>query len=193
MSNTKNKQITYTEKDVAIYDALVSAPEVTTDEGTFSGLTFRELKAVIPTLATGSVNSAVRKGIVEVVGGKTEQEVVKRKNAVYIIVDLSVEGKTDANGKALNYTDNEKAILAALANMKPEGNEFTLKDLSTFMGKTLTSGNINALVNKKGNLAKTDKVAIYEVTQDKKEPSNVYGLVEKLPDDFVEFANNKSR
>lgn len=188
---TKSK-ITYTAKDVLIYNALKGAPVAETDEGTFDGLTFRELKSIIPDLATGSVNSAVKKGIVEVVGSKTETETIHRKNAVYKVVDLSTD-RVGADGKAINYTDKEKAILTALAEMQPKDGLFTLKALAEFMDTNLSSGNINALVNKKGNIEKTDLTATVTVIQDKRKPSNVYGLADELPVDFINFLDKQGQ
>lgn len=53
--------------------------------------------------------------------------------------------------KTINYTENEKKILNALADAD---HAMTLAELSTALGFEVKSGNINALV-KKGNVEKS--------------------------------------
>lgn len=53
--------------------------------------------------------------------------------------------------KTINYTENEKKILNALADAD---HAMTLAELSTVLGFEVKSGNINALV-KKGNVEKS--------------------------------------
>ena len=172
----KNKTITYTAKDIKIVETLRNFPD---------GLTFRELKTALDgDLATGSLTSARNKGLVDIIGGRTETETVKRKNVVYSVVSTEPQLKDD--GKAWEYTDKENAILNALKNAKFENDEFTLSDLSAVMGVKLTSGNINALINKKGNLKKVGE-RTYTITKEKKEDSSVYGVADELPAEFINF------
>ena len=56
--------------------------------------------------------------------------------------------------KTINYSETEKAIVNALkvlADGNKERDMFTLAEIGDHIGKTLKSGNINALV-KKGNV-----------------------------------------
>lgn len=64
------------------------------------------------------------------------------------------------------YSDTEKLIVEALEQHKDE--ELTLAELSEIVGRKLTSGNINALVNKKGNVACTPENREVQVITTKK-------------------------
>lgn len=160
------KPITYTQKDLLIVSILKNAPD---------GLTLKEMNEAAPEgeiIRSGNLTSAVKKGLIEVIGDRETVRTGKRNITFYGLVSADLQ--SDADGKPFNYTDNEKAILAAVAAM-PNKDRFTLEDLAAAMGKEkLFSGNINALVTKKGNIAKvaTEQVAV----QVKGGSVNVYGF-----------------
>ena len=162
------KQTVFTQTDKAIVGVLKGAPD---------GLTIAELKeATGLDIKSGHVVGAIKKGLIEAIG---EREVFRpgtRKVATYVFVTADALNKED--GKAHNYTDNEKALLAVAKNL--EG-EFTLAELAEAMGKPkMTSGSINGLV-KKGNIAKGENDRTIEVQV--KSTVNVYGFVKDIPAD----------
>lgn len=160
-----NKPVTYSERDVAIVNALKNAPE---------GLTLAGLcEATGMEIKPGHITGAKRKGLIETIG---EVEVIKegkRKVSTYNFVTAEVLNKED--GKPHNYTDNEKAVLTVAAGID---SPFTLADLATAMGlDKLSSGRINGLVGK-GNISKGEMV---EVPCSTKSSVNVYGFVADIP------------
>lgn len=160
----KETKIVYTDNDRAIVSAL---------KGT-EGLTLAELsEATGLELKPGHVVSAMKKGLIASIG---EREVIRpsvRKVYTYNYVDGDIH--SGENGKAYNYTDNEKAVLAASAGID---SPFTLADLAKAMGlEKLSSGSINGLV-KKGNISKGDMV---EVPAESKSTVKVYGFVADIP------------
>lgn len=58
-----------------------------------------------------------------------------------------------AKTKTITYTDTEKSIINALVGVDQP---LTLAEISARVGHPLSSGNINALVTTKGNIAKGD-------------------------------------
>lgn len=160
-----NKPVTYSERDVAIVNALKNAPE---------GLTLAQLsEATGMEIKPGHITGAKRKGLIESIG---EVEVIKegkRKVSTYNFVTADVLNKED--GKPHNYTDNEKAVLTVAAGID---SPFTLADLATAMGlDKLSSGRINGLVGK-GNISKGEMV---EVPCSTKSSVKVYGFVADIP------------
>ena len=162
------KQTVFTKTDKAIVEALKGAAE---------GLTLAELnEATGLEIKSGNVVGATKKGLIEPVGEKEIQRPGKRKVSTYVFV--TADALSNAEGKAFNYTDNEKALLAAAATI--EG-DFTLAELATVMNKErLTSGSINGLV-KKGNITKGEADRTIDVMV--KSSVNVYGFVKDLPAD----------
>lgn len=162
------KQTVFTKTDKAIVEALKGAAE---------GLTLAELNEVTGLeIKSGHVVGAIKKGLIEPIGEKEIQRPGKRKVSTYVFV--TADALSNAEGKAFNYTDNEKALLAAAATI--EG-DFTLAELATVMNKErLTSGSINGLV-KKGNIAKGEADRTIDVMV--KSSVNVYGFVKDLPAD----------
>ena len=136
------KQTVFTQNDRAIVKALKGNPD---------GLTLAELnEATGMEIKSGHVVGAVKKGLIEAIGEREVFRAGKRKVATYHFV--TADTLSNAEGKTFNYTDNEKALLSVAATM--EG-DFTLAELAGAMGKErLTSGSINGLVNKKGNISK---------------------------------------
>lgn len=168
-------KITFTSNDRVIVNALKGAPD---------GLTLAEinevagLKGTANEIKPGHIVSAAKpaKNLVEVIGSRTEYRPAKSKVATYKFV--TAEALTNADGKPFNYTDNEKALLAAASGVD---GDFTLAELAVVMNKErLTSGSINGLV-KKGNVVKTDLMR--EVERTSKKEVNVYGFVRDIPAD----------
>lgn len=162
----KETKIVYTDNDRAIVNALRNS----------EGLTLAELcDATGIELKPGHVVSAMKKGLIAANG---EREVIRpttRKVSTYVYVDSDIH--TGDNGKAFNYTDNEKNVLSAASNID---SPFTLAQLATAMGlERLSSGSINGLV-KKGNITKGDMV---EVPAESKTTVKVYGFVADIPAD----------
>lgn len=169
-----NKNIVYNANDRLIVNILKDAPD---------GLTLAEINERVPeggvALKPGNITSAARKGLIAPIGEREVTRMGKKTITFYGLVDA--EPKAGADGKTFNYTDSEKAILAAIVGMDNK-NRFTLEDLATAMGREkVYSGSINALVNKKGNLVKVDTV---EARVPVKGGSvNVYGFVADIPED----------
>ena len=162
------KQTVFTKTDKAIVEALKGAVE---------GLTLTELnEATGIEIKSGHVVGAVKKGLIEAIGEREVTRPAKRKVATYVFV--TADALSNAEGKAFNYTDNEKALLAVAATM--EG-DFTLAELAVAMNKErLTSGSINGLV-KKGNIAKGENDRTVDTFA--KSSVNVYGFVKDIPSD----------
>ena len=162
------KQTVFTKTDKAIVEVLKGAAE---------GLTLAELnQATGLEVKSGHLTGAIKKGLIEAIGEREVFRPGKRKVATYSFV--TPEALSNAEGKVFNYTDNEKALLAAAATI--EG-DFTLAELATVMNKErLTSGSINGLV-KKGNIAKGEADRTIDVMV--KSSVNVYGFVKDLPAD----------
>ncbi len=162
------KQTVFTQTDKAIVDAL---------KGAADGLTLAELnEATGIEIKSGHVVGAVKKGLIETIGEREVFRPGKRKVATYSFV--TADALSNADGKAFNYTDNEKALLASASGI--EG-EFTLAELAVAMNKErLTSGSINGLV-KKGNIVKGAEDRTIEVQV--KSSVNVYGFVKDIPSD----------
>ena len=162
------KQTVFTKVDKAIVEALKVTPE---------GLILAELnEATGLEVKSGHVVGATKKGLIEVIGEREIQRPAKRKVSTYVFV--TADALLNAEGKAFNYTDNEKALLAAAATI--EG-DFTLAELAIVMNKErLTSGSINGLV-KKGNITKGENDRTIDVMT--KVSVNVYGFVKDIPAD----------
>ena len=162
MSNTK--PVTYNDNDRAIVNAL---------KGT-EGLTLTEInEATNGKFVSGNIVSAMKKGLIEVIGEKEVNRPSKRTVSTYTFVTSDALTNDD---KPFNYTDNEKNVLAYASTL--EG-EFTLADLAKAMGVAkLSSGSINGLV-KKGNIAKG---AGREIEGFTKSVVKVYGFVKDVPE-----------
>ena len=162
------KQTVFTKMDEALVNALKGASE---------GLTLSELnEATGLEVKSGHLVGAVKKGLIEVIGEREIERPGKRKVATYVFV--TADALSNAEGKAFNYTDNEKALLSVAGSI--EG-PFTLAELAVAMNKErLTSGSINGLV-KKGNIVKGEQDREIAVTV--KASVNVYGFVKDIPAD----------
>ena len=162
MSNTKSntktvKPVVFSERDVAIVNLLVNAPE---------GLTLAEISAAYGSpVLPGHIVSLMKKGVVAPIGEKQITKMVNTKVSTYHFV--TPELMADENGKAFNYTDKEKALMPVLAKM---ADSFTLADLG--------SGSINGLV-KKGNIAKGEPIV---VAKPRVTSVNVYGATANAVD-----------
>lgn len=140
-------EVKYNANEVKVVEILAGAPE---------GLTVAEINAATGlNLTAGHITSMLRKHVIVATGEK--RKVTKpgtKKVFEYSFVTDEVLNKED--GKPFNYTDGEKAILAAVKNAD---GAFTLDDLAVMLNKDkVASGSISGLV-KKGNIAKSaDKV-----------------------------------
>lgn len=163
------KQTVFTQMDSAIVNAL---------KGASDGLTLNELKEVTGLeVKPGHLVGAIKKGLIEAVGSKEVDKPGKRKVATYEFITDAV--MLNAEGKAWNYTDGEKAVLAAAKDFTEP---FTLAELAAAMGKErLSSGSINGLVNKKGNIKKGENDRTIDIVV--KSEVNVYGFVKDIPAD----------
>ena len=105
------KQTVFTQTDKAIVGALKGAPD---------GLTIAELKeATGLDIKSGHVVGAIKKGLIEAIGEREVFRPSTRKVAIYEFVTADVLSKQD--GKAHNYTDNEKAkVSATRLNLRKE-------------------------------------------------------------------------
>lgn len=159
MSN-KVKEIVFTDNDRAIVNAL---------KGT-EGMTLAELReATGLDLKPGHITSAKRKGLIDRIGEREISRETTREVSSYIFVTSDV--LMNESGKAYNYTDGEKAVLAAASSIN---SPFILADLAAAMGKEkLGSGSINGLV-KKGNINKGEPVEVPAVS---KSSVGVYGYL----------------
>lgn len=159
----------YTKINQAIVEVLKANPD---------GLTIAEIaEATGLPIISGHVVGTMKKGLIEAIGEKEVSKVGKRKVDTYEFV--TDEPQMNAEGKAWNYTDGEKALLAVAKNF--EG-PFTLAELAAALGKErMTSGSVNSLVNKKGNLRKGTEVKFVETVT--KSSVNVYGFVKDIPAD----------
>lgn len=167
-----NKNIVYNANDRLIVNILKDAPD---------GLTLAEINERVPegtVLKPGNITSAARKGLIAPIGEREVTRMGKKTITFYGLV--TADPQVGSDGKTFNYTDSEKAILSAIAGMDNK-DKFTLEDLAKAMGREkVYSGSINALVNKKGNLAKVDTV---EARVPVKGGSvNVYGFVADIPE-----------
>lgn len=162
----KVKEIVYTDNDRAIVNALRGS----------EGMTFAELKEATglgDALTSGHLVGAMKKGLIAHEGDREVMRPSKGKITPFTYVDSEVHMKED--GKAANYTDNEKNVLAAAASIE---SPFTLADLAAAMGlEKLSSGSINGLV-KKGNITKGEKIEKISYTKD---TVAVYVLVNEIP------------
>lgn len=162
--NKTNKPVTYNDNDRAIVNALRTAGKP---------LTLAEInEATGLNLIPGNITGAARKHLVASVGEVEVPSTKKSKVATYKVASFDM-------AEPDKYTDSEKEILSALQNS--DAATFTLRELSDLVGRKLSSGSINALVNKKGNLAKAGEVEIIVPTT---KIVKVYGLAETLPADF---------
>lgn len=162
-SNTKtNKPVVFSERDIAIVNLLVNAPE---------GLTLAEISAAYGSpVLPGHIVSLMKKGVVAPIGEKQISKMVNTKVSTYHFA--TAEPMKGENGKAFNYTDKEKALMPVLATM---ADSFTLADLGKALGvEKLSSGSINGLV-KKGNIVKGEPVV---VAKPRVTSVNVYGATE---------------
>lgn len=162
-SNTKtNKPVVFSERDIAIVNLLVNAPE---------GLTLAEISAAYGSpVLPGHIVSLMKKGVVAPIGEKQISKMVNTKVSTYHFA--TAEPMKGENGKVFNYTDKEKALMPVLATM---ADSFTLADLGNALGvEKLSSGSINGLV-KKGNIVKGEPVV---VAKPRVTSVNVYGATE---------------
>lgn len=163
----KEKQITYTENDYAIVNAL---------KGAESPMTLVQIKEAtgLSNLVAGHMVSAMRKGLIAKEGNVTVEKDGTRKVYTYNFATAEVMNKPD--GKPFNYSDTEKRILAAAAKMD---GPFTLTALSEIVGCRVVSGSTNGLI-KKGNLTRGEQI---EVPCKVKSTVATYVFVKDIPTD----------
>lgn len=140
------KKITYNEKDKLIVKVLKDAD---------TPMTLAEIcDAAGTNIEAASITRAVNKGLVEVAGKVDVKRPAKREVESYTLITDEELKRED--GKAFNYTDGEKQIMAVLKNAEAP---MTLAEIADALGlEKLSSGAINGLTNKKGNVAKAGKV-----------------------------------
>lgn len=143
----KSNKVVYSANDRAIVDAV---------RGSENGMTLAEInQATGLNLKAGHIVSALKKELIRAEGERIVTKPSTRSVATYNYVSSDIMKKAD--GKDHNYSDGEKAILAAASTFS---GAFTLADLATAMGvEKIASGSTNALV-KKGNLSKGDAIEI---------------------------------
>lgn len=161
----KETKINYTDNDRAI---------VATLKGSAEGMTLAEInEAAGLKLVPGHIVSAMKKGLIAKVGERDIEKPSTRKVFTYSFATAEPMNKED--GKPHNYTDSEREILAAAANID---SPFTLQQLSEAVGRKLSSGSINGLIMK-GNLAKGDQIAVACMS---KATVSVYAFSRDIPD-----------
>lgn len=167
----KEKQIVYTEKDRAIVSAL---------QGEVNGLTIAEVNEKTGMdLKPGSFSNAIKKGLIVRVGEREVERMGTREVSAYELITDEVNKGED--GKEFNYSDSEKAIMGVL---KGATEPMTLAQIAEALGvEKLSSGAINALVNKKGNVRNVGKIKVQALV--KGAPVGVYAVVAVLPAGFV--------
>lgn len=167
----KEKQIVYTEKDRAIVSALQGEPE---------GLTIAEVNEKTGMdLKPGSFSNAIKKQLIVRVGEREVERMGTREVSAYELITDEVNKGED--GKEFNYSDSEKAIMGVL---KGATEPMTLAQIAEALGvEKLSSGAINALVNKKGNVRNVGKIKVQALV--KGAPVGVYAVVAVLPAGFV--------
>ena len=141
----KETKINYTENDRAIVNALKGSDPMTLAQ--INEVTGQHFVA-------GHIVSAMKKGLISKVGEVAVEKDSTRKVYTYNFVSADVMTRED--GKAYEYTDNEKEILSVAATLD---NPFTLDTLSTAAGRKIASGSTNGLI-KKGNLTKGEQVSV---------------------------------
>ena len=139
----KAKTINYTEGDRAIVAALKGK-----DPMTLAQINEAAGTKIVP----GNIVSALNKGLISKAGEVEIERDSTRPVTLYSFVTMDVQNRP--NGKPFEYTDNELGILKVASTFT---DYFTLDDLSSAAGRTITSGSTNNLI-RKGNLAKGDKV-----------------------------------
>lgn len=165
----KERKIVYSDKDKAIVKVLTANPD---------GLTLSEIcEATAMDIKSGTINSAVLKGLVDKVGTREVVRNGKRNVATYTLATADVLNKPD--GKPFNYTDGEKKLMAVL---KDADAPMILAEIAEGMGvEKLSSGAVNGLV-KKGNVVKAGEVT---VTVPVKAEVTVYAVAKILPETFT--------
>lgn len=168
-NSNNNNTVKYSATDVAIVNALKSAPE---------GLTVSEIASATGLdIKSGHIVSAMRpnKGLIAKIGERTIEKPGKRSVGTYTFV--SADHMTNAkDGKPFEYTDKADNILKTASAM--EGS-FTIAQLSEALGEKVYSGSITSLV-KRGNLAKGEATEVATVEKSK---VGVYGFVKDIPAD----------
>ncbi len=159
------KKIVYTDNDKLIVNTLkgADAPMTMAELSEAAGVEFK----------SGHLTSARTKGLI---GLGEDREVFRpaiKKVYTYVYVTDELASrpslKDGVAGKPYTYSETEMAII----NLLKDANEpMTLAQISEALGQDLTSGSINALVNRKGNIAKGDQVEI-----ETQRPANVHTYI----------------
>ena len=161
------EKITYNEKDYAIVKALKEAgkPLCLADICAATGLDIKP----------ATITKTKEKGLIANVGKQTVLRPAKRKAFTYEFVTEEVAVRE--NGKPYDYTDGEKKILTVL---KDATEPMTLAEIATHIGvEKLTSGAINSLVNKKGNVRVAGETEVYVLANSA--PVSFYEFVADVP------------
>ena len=166
-----NKKIVYTDNDRLIVETLkgAEAPMTMAELSEAAGVEFK----------SGHLTAARTKGLIEL---GEDREVLKpavKEVATYQLIteEISVRPslKEGVPGKPYGYSETELAIMKVL---KDADAPMTLAEISEALGTPLTSGSINALVNRKGNVA---KVGTVEVPTSKKSIVHTYRFLADIP------------
>lgn len=169
MSTNKEKKVIYNDNDRAIVAALSASDRA---------LTLAELsEATGLNLKPGNITAARNKLLVIVAGEVEPERMGKRLVSTYTLISKDVN--SDKNGKPYGYSETETAIMNALDGAE---SPMTLAEISEKIGAPLTSGNINALVRNKGNVAMAGKIEV--IVKVKPSPVKTYTVAEQLPEDF---------
>lgn len=173
----KTNKITYTDTDRNIVRVLNTLKDTNPDKDAFTLAEVNEFvtneDANAKAIAPASMTSAFNKGLI----GKTDEKLPitrkgTRKVFTYRLVTADAQTK---DGKALPYSDGEKAIIKALAEI--EG-FITLEDLASNMGVArILPGSVSGLI-RKGNVEKCsedDKVEVEAVVK-----SSAFGYFAKV-------------
>lgn len=162
-----SKQITYSDNDKLIVATLKENPD---------GLTLEQINEITgKEFKPGNMVATMKKNLIEIRGEVEVEKPGHRKVCGYKFVTDEVLAGED--GKAYNYTDGEKKVLAAAKAI--EG-VFVLSDLAKPLGlEKVGSGRINGLV-KKGNIEKQDEPILVDCMT--KATHKVYGFKADIPE-----------
>lgn len=173
----KTNKITYTETDKNIVRVLNALQDMHPDKEAFTLAEVNDFvtgeNADAKVIAPASMTSACNKGLI----GKTDEKLTvtregNRKVFTYRLVTAEIQTK---DGKALPYSDGEKAIIKALNGID---GFITLEDLASNMGVArILPGSVSGLI-RKGNVEKCsedDKVTVSAVVK-----SSAFGYFAKV-------------
>lgn len=138
------------------------------------GLTIAEVNEKLgSSLLPVHFNHAAKGGYIEKIGTREVIKARPREVGLYSYVGDQIAN--DSKGNPCNYSDAQKAILTAAAEMD---GEFTLAQLAEAMGvEKVAPGSVTSLVNR-GNLAKSENKAT--VMSETKSEVAVWGFIKDV-------------